>query len=156
MNKSFDELESELRSLRPNAPSDRVRRGITEQLSATPQTGMKNNAWVWGAVAVAIAAAVTFAIVSWPGPDEIHPPGHGVPIVDQSPDVKPPTDVKPPPDVDTPIEMHLPPTWLAYRHRLNESVESLDELLDEHANSLLAGDPSTADTDLLFDEVYQN
>jgi len=117
---------------------------------------MRNNAWVWGAVAVAIAAGVTVAIVFWPVRDEIRPPGRGVPIVDQSPDVKQPSELPQPPDVDPPTTVHPPPTWLAYRQRVNESVESLDELLDEHANSLLAGGPSTADTGLLFEEVYQN
>lgn len=102
---------------------------------------MKSNAWVWGAVGAAIAAGVTFAIVFWPGPREIQSPGQGVPIVEQSPAVKPSTDIETPPNGDLPDEVYPPPTWLAYRRRLNESVESLDELLDDHASRLLPGDP---------------
>lgn len=150
MNKSFDELESELRSLRPEPPSVRVRSGIAEQLSGRSHVTTGSRAWVRGVAALAIAAGVTVAVIFWPGIDDFQPPGHGPEDVVQVPN----GDL--PQDVDPPTAMHPPPTWLAYRHQLGESMESLDELLDIHATSLLASGPSSAEAGSLFQDFYQN
>jgi hypothetical protein len=144
MNKSLDELESELRSLRPTAPSERVRRGITGQLASGRRPTARTNAWVWGALALAIAAGLTAAIVYWPAAKEVRPPGPGDDMVQARPEMDPWTEV------------HPPPTLLAYHQVLGESEASLDDLLNRHAASLLVGGDAGSEFGSLVREVDQN
>jgi hypothetical protein len=149
MNNPRHDLESELRSLRPQAPSDRVHRGIAEQLAATARVRAVNNFWAWGGAALAVAAGLTALVIFWPGPTKkAAAPGAQIVVV--------PEEVKPPPRVDPLPEAPPPPTWMAYRHELSESVESFDALLDKHAASLLGGGPSGPGSGPLFQKIYQN
>ena len=128
MNGTRRDMESELRSLLPKAPSDRVLNSIASQLAPTMRTTRWGNAQAWGAVALAVAASIAIAVSWWPQPGKIPTPSPALPIVDRQP--------------QGPLEMP-PPTMLAYQHVLRQSPEELNELLDGHAASLLvAGSPS--------------
>jgi hypothetical protein len=140
MNQAFDDLESELRSLRPRPPSDRVRRGIADRLAQEPvhTATARTRAWRIALVALALAASVVVVIYSSrpreKGPDAI--PG---PVV-----------------VVEPTETTPPPTWLAYRQVLGQSDESLDDLLDQHGASLLTSGQQSSDSGSLYQELLPN
>ena len=67
MNQAFDDLESELRSLGPRQPSDRVRRGIADRLAQEPAQTPTARTRVWriGLAALALAAGVAIVVYSW-------------------------------------------------------------------------------------------
>ena len=142
MNKSFEELEAELRSLRPRAPSVRVRQAVSEQLVRQTGAATRSNFRVWVTAVLALAAAVTGVIALWPRPMERGPRDGARQIVEQ------PTENE--------QDVNPLPTLLAYHRRMNESMESLDELLNQHARCLLAGTPSGFEEDPLIQEIYQN
>jgi len=140
MNQTFDDLESELRSLRPRQPSDRVRRGIADRLAQEPAQTATAGTRVWriALAAVALAASVAVVVFLWrqPAKEPDIVPG---PLV-----VVEPTDTAP------------PPTWLAYRQVLGRSDESLDDLLDHHGDSLLTSGQQSLDIGSLYQELLPN
>ncbi len=128
MKRSRRDMESELRSLLPKAPSDRVLHNIASQLGPTRRATHWGNAWAWGAVALAVAASIAVAVLWWPQSGKIPGPSPSLPVVDWQP--------------QGPPEMP-PPTMLAYQHVWRQSPDELNKLLDRHAaNLLVAGSPS--------------
>ncbi len=141
MKRTRQDVESELRSLLPNAPSDRVLDSITSQLAPTRRTMRWENARAWRAVALAVAASIAVAVWWWPQPGKIPGPSPSLPIVDRQPQET----------ADMP-----PPTMLAYQHVWGHSPEELDELLDRHAASFLVGGPPSDDIGSLYRDVMSN
>jgi hypothetical protein len=150
MNRSFDELEAELRSLRPRVPSDRVRSAITSRLSPHAEKAARANFWLWGAAVLAMAAGVMALLVFWPRSEQHGARDDGTRVVER------PIDDDSPRAEDVVRDVNRPPTLLAYRRRLDESMESFDKLLEQHARCLLTCGSTGLDSDLLIQEIYQN
>lgn len=140
MNREFDDLESELSSLRPRQPSDGVRRGIADRLAREPSrtTTASTRVWRIAIVAVALAASVVIVAYSWrPWEDVPAPAPNPIARVEQ-------------------VDTAPPPTWMAYRQVLGTSDESLDELLDHHGTNLLTSGEKPQNLGSLYQELLPN
>ncbi len=140
MNQEFDDLESDLDSLRPRQPSERVRRGIADRLAQEPTQPATARSRIWRIALVALALATSIAVVFY----SLRPSG-------QSPEAVPDPIVTVEPTETTP-----PPTWLAYRQVLGRSDEGLDDLLDHHGVSLLTSGQQAEDFGSLYQELLPN
>ncbi len=132
-----DELESELGSLRPRQPSERVRRGIAHRLAEPPPRVVTRALWAWSGAALALAASVVIAVSLWPRAEN-------APNVRRNPIVAGSNPMKPD---------ELPPTLLAYYQVFRESDEKLDTLLDRHGAILLTAGNGAADSGSLWKEM---
>ena len=138
MKKSRDELEAELRSLMPSTPSERVIDGIAARLSATTSSS-EQDSWNWGAMALAVAACVSFVILSYPRSTDTT---SGPPLPSVGPQVQ---------------SSQLPsPTMMAYRQVFLESPDALDQLLDRHASHLLASNSSGNEMEMLVQDLWEH
>ena len=141
MKRMRQDIESELRSLLPKAPSDRMLNSIASQLAPTRRTMRWANAWTWGAAVLVVAAGITAAVLWWPEPREIPGPSPSLPVVDR------PTQGHP----ELP-----PPTMLAYQQVVGQSPDGLDELLDRHAASLLVAGSPADNVGSLYQNLMRN
>lgn len=141
MKRTRQDLESELRSFRPQSPSDRVLNRIAGQLGPTPRTKRWANVWTWGAAAVALAAGIAIALLWWPQPSEVPGPSPSLPVVDR--------DTLGPPELPA-------PTMLAYQRVLGQSADELNELLDRQATSFLAASSPSDDIGSLYQDLMPN
>ncbi len=139
MKQKRDELESELRSLIPAAPSDRMVNGIADQLAPAPHSTAEQPSWTFGAIAFAVAACLALVIIWYPRSTE----------TTENPSLAP---------VSSQREALLakPPTMLAYRQVLVESPDAVDELLDRHAARLLVASSSGEGMSSLLQDLMSN
>lgn len=140
MNPEFDDLESELRSLRPRQPFGRVRRGIADQLAQEPVRTASVKARTWQIALAALVVAASVAVIVFLSRQPVKQP-----------------DIAPGPSVVVETTDTVPPsTWLAYRQVLGRSDESLDDLLDYHGASLLTSGQQSLDSGSLYQELLPN
>ena len=120
-----DQLETELRALRPRGAAPELRRRIVDRLDHRTQI-IEHRAWDI-ALAGALAAACLAAISLWWSDDPREKTNDNAP---RSLAVSPP------------VHVDLGPTVLAYRHALVRSPDRFSELLDEHAAVTLPHNPA--------------
>lgn len=109
---SFDGLESELTALRPVAPPAALKQRIGAELDDAPAPSQIRFWPIAAAVAACLGAVMLLIVYS-------------------------PTATDPPPLVFTGPVDTTRPTHNSYRHVLNKSPELLDDLLDQHARTVL-------------------
>ena len=123
MNTEHDRLEAELRSLRPRDPSPELRQHIAIELAVqrqghkqrtTAHTGINRRFLLASAALAASLLAVAFFIRH----DSSRPSVVAMPLTDSP--------------AATAFDSSLPTVW-QFHHALNDQVNDLDTLLDQHA-----------------------
>jgi hypothetical protein len=125
MNESTESLERELALLQPQKPSAELRQRIENKLSADQYTNRPSSAAVWSLVitAAAIAACLFLAILP-----------HGRDAIVQP---QPTTSTAELPNLSDSL-----PTFWAYHRAVTNPSQSLDRLLDRHADHSFTADDS--------------
>ena len=143
MKMTRQEMESQLRSLRPSPLSESLRDDIAGQLASKQPREHRRSQWIWSSVALAVAASFAVAVFMLP----------------RRKDDSGRTTSLQPARIDRPavaVVENAPPTMLAYGHVFGRSPEDLDQLLDRHAATLLvAGSPSD-DIGSLYADIFRN
>lgn len=117
MNESIESLERELARLQPQNPSAELRQRIENKLCSDPYTNRPSPAAVWSLVITAAALAACLLVAILPrGRDGIVQPQ--------------PTNST----AELPILSDSSPTFWAYHRAVTTTSQSLDSLLDRHAD----------------------
>jgi hypothetical protein len=125
MNEPTDSFERELASLQPQQPSPELRKRIERELRAVEQSNRPSSAAVWSLVITAAALAACLLLAILPRDrDGIAPPQPRPTIV------------------DLPALSDSLPTFWAYHGAVTASPQSLDNLLDRHADRSSSTDDS--------------
>jgi hypothetical protein len=123
MNEPNESLERELAFLQPQQPSAELRRRIEHELSAVQPSNRPSPAAVWSLVMTVAALAACFLIAVLPQ--------NRNGIVQPHPN---------PTTAESPIPSDSLPTFWAYHRAVTAPTQSLDSLLDRHADRSLAAD----------------